>query len=169
MAWGCERGVFEVLKWFHKSIKECIWSIFFGRRWVCINLLTLMMKEVWFLKQIFKSVCIEFVGCMYWICCKNGFCGCFWAKGIFVIAECIDLGAEHLLWKMLQEWSVISTVYRFFKYVFHGKTKMLANCNASLGNLAHIQFVIDKRKMLVNCNASMGNLLNEYLNTLYRS
>lgn len=73
-----------------------------------------MMEEVWFLKQIFLSVCIEFVAkmavCIEFIA-KMAVVTTSGAEGIFVIAECIDLGAEQLLSKMLQEWPVISTVH----------------------------------------------------------
>lgn len=56
-----------------------------------------MMEEVWFLKQIFKNVCIEFVAkmavCIEFVA-KMAVEAAAWAEGIFVIAECIDLGAE---------------------------------------------------------------------------
>jgi len=91
-----------------------------------MNSLTLMMEEVWFLKQIFKAVCIEFVAKMV-VCiefvAKMAAAAASWADGIFVMAECIDLSAEQFAFavKMLQVWSVISTVHTYLlSTCFHG-------------------------------------------------
>lgn len=84
-----------------------------------------MMEEVWFLKQIFKNVCIEFVAkmavCIEFVA-KMAVEAAAWAEGIFVIAECIDLGAEQFAVKNASRMVCdFHCAYRFVKYVFHSR------------------------------------------------
>lgn len=84
-----------------------------------------MMEEVWFLKQIFISVCIEFVAkmavCIEFVA-KMAVVATTRAEGIFVIAECIDLGAEQVALENAPRMACdLHCAYRFVKYVFHSR------------------------------------------------
>lgn len=59
---------------------------------------------------------------MYLICFKNGCAAAFRAEGSFVIAECIDLGAEQFALKNAPRMVCdFHCAYGFVKYVFHGR------------------------------------------------
>jgi len=84
-----------------------------------------MMEEVWFLKQIFISVCIEFVAkmavCIEFVA-KMAVVATSRAEGIFVITECIDLGAEQFALENAPRMACdFHCAYRFVKCVFHSR------------------------------------------------